>query len=82
MNDQIRNFSLKKNQMEILKFKNAIFKMEKFTGWGEKLIEVAEVMFSELKKRSIEIIQSEEQREKQIPNNLTIIYFHFSPLGL
>lgn len=34
INQQIWNFSLKKNQMEIEEFNNAIFKMEKFIGYG------------------------------------------------
>lgn len=30
----MRNSSLKKNQMGTLALKNAMFKMEKFTGWA------------------------------------------------
>lgn len=34
MSEYMRNFSLKKNQMEILALKIVMFKVEKFTGWA------------------------------------------------
>lgn len=56
--------SRKKLEIEILELKSTVSKMKKFTKSLNRASDIAEERVSKLEDRSIEIIQTEVQREK------------------